>query len=80
MKRNIGNIFVSSTNYEAVYEMYYKMKAKNISHVIDSIISNYLNIATILEKKNQEISNLNKVLQEVTDKSNEYRNQLLRQL
>lgn len=77
MKRNIGNVWVSSPNYEAIYEIFYASKHKNISHTIDSIVSNYLAMSTAHEKTVQEISKLRQEIQELKNTAENYRQKVL---
>lgn len=77
MKKNIGNIFVSSKNYDTVFEIFYSQHFKNISQTIDSIISSYVDQSVFIQKKLTEIDNLKQINKELNEQVDSYRQKLI---
>lgn len=77
MKRNIGNIWVSSPNYEAIFEMFYQSKFKNISHTVDEIVSNYIRMGVAHERTIQEMNKLRQEIQELKQTAESYRKKVV---
>ena len=76
MKRNIGNIWLSNDSFDAVNEMFYKIHAKNISHVMDTIVHHYITNLAHVEALIQEIAKLKRELKECQEARIAYRGQL----
>jgi len=77
MKKNIGNIYVSTQSYDAIFDIFYQSKFKNISNAIDSIILNYLAIGKAHEKTIQEMQKLKQDITELKEQNDSYRKKLI---
>lgn len=78
MKANIGNIFVSESNFDYIRKVYNSNKAKNFSQTIDYILKYNIELIDQHQRTIERIQELlreNKELQQTID---DYRTQVIK--
>lgn len=78
MKINLGNIFVSTASADIVRDMFYSGKLKNYSHVVDEIITHYVNMSEQHVKLVKRIQELVKENTELKQNIGNYREQIVK--
>jgi len=78
-KISIGTIFVGRENFDTIMTMMYKGKFKNMSHVVDEMITHYVASLSQNTKLVQRIQELNKEIYDLKQTTTNYRSQIVKE-